>query len=299
MKKAVKNIPKKKINAVKELVNLIDTKKTILIADIGNIPGSQFQQISKKLRGKALVKVPKKNLLFRALDESKNEVVKKLKDHFKNAAALLFSDLDSYTLAGEILKIKSPSKAKTGQIAPNDLEIPAGPTELVPGPAISELGALGIQIMIKGGKIEIKDPRIVAKEGEAISQKAADMLGKLGIMPFTIGFKPVSAFDAKDNVIYVEMKIDVEEAKASLSDSAARALAFAVSIGLVNSETVKIMIQKAGGHEAKLIRTINGEPEPEVMETPAAPEETAAPAGETKPEKKEKPADANFAAGFF
>jgi len=297
MKKAVTNIPKKKINAVKELVELIDNKKTVLIADIENIPGSQFQQISKKLRKKALVKVPKKNLLFRALEKSNKDVVKGLKNHFKGAAALLFSDLDSYTLAAELLKIKSPAKAKPGQIAPVDLEIPAGPTELVPGPAISELGALGIQIKIQGGKIEIKEPKIIVKEGEAISQGAADMLSKLNILPFTIGFKPLSAFDSQDNVIYVEMKIDAEEAKTSLGDGASRALAFAVSIGFVNPETVKIMIQKAGAHEKRLIRIINGEPEEEIT---SAPEETAAPAEETKTEeKKEKPADANFAAGFF
>ncbi len=46
-----------------------------------------------------------------------------------------------------------------------DLEIPAGPTDLIPGPAISEMGALGIQIQIQGGKIEVKQPRIVTKKG--------------------------------------------------------------------------------------------------------------------------------------
>lgn len=292
--KAVENIPKKKIQAVKELVDLIDNKRTVLIADISNIPGSQFQQISKKLRGKAIVKVPKKNLLFRALDDSKKDVAKGLKDHFKGATALLFSDLDSYELAGELLKIKSPSKAKPGQIAPVDLEVPAGPTELVPGPAISELGALGIQIMIQGGKIEIKEPKVVTEEGQEISQGAADILSKLNIMPFSIGFNPVSAYDTEDNTIYVEIKIDSEEAKASLSEGAARALAFAVSIGVFNSETVKIMLGKAAAHERKLIRVINGEPEE------VAPTEEAAPAEEIKTEeKKEEPANTDFAAGFF
>src|SRR6056297_17304 len=106
--KAVENIQKKKIEAVKELVDLIDNKRTVLIADISNIPGSQFQQISKKLRGKAIVKVPKKNLFFRALDNAKKKIVKDLKKYFNGPSALLFSDLDSYELAGELLKIKSP-----------------------------------------------------------------------------------------------------------------------------------------------------------------------------------------------
>ena len=46
--------------AVLDLSKLLKEKKTFLIASIKNIPGSQFQEIVKKLRGKAVVKVPKK-----------------------------------------------------------------------------------------------------------------------------------------------------------------------------------------------------------------------------------------------
>jgi large subunit ribosomal protein L10 len=284
--KAVENIPKKKIDAVKKLVNLIDNKRTVLIADISNIPGSQFQQISKKLRGKAIVKVPKKNLLFRALDDSKKEVVKDLKKHFRGATAILFSDMDSYELAGELLKIKSPSKAKPGQIAPVDLEVPAGPTELVPGPAISELGALGIQIVIQGGKIEIKEPKVVAEEGKEVSQGAADILGKLNILPFSIGFNPISAFDSEDNTVYVEIKINPEEAKEELLEAYSRALPFAVEIGYISEDTIKPMIAKAAAYERKLIRVINGEPEEIIEETPKEEIQEDTPEEKTKEEEK-------------
>lgn len=55
-----KKVPAYKIKTVKELSDLIKNKRTVLVASIKNIPGSQFQEISKKLRGKARVKVPKK-----------------------------------------------------------------------------------------------------------------------------------------------------------------------------------------------------------------------------------------------
>ncbi|HDK42670.1 MAG TPA: 50S ribosomal protein L10, partial [Candidatus Pacearchaeota archaeon] len=84
-KKAVKNIPKKKTDTVKEIFDLIKNKKTILIASIKDLPASQFQEIGKKLRGKAIVKVPKKNLIFRAIDESGNEAVKKIKEQIQNS----------------------------------------------------------------------------------------------------------------------------------------------------------------------------------------------------------------------
>ncbi|MCK4553129.1 50S ribosomal protein L10, partial [Candidatus Pacearchaeota archaeon] len=181
-------IPNQKIKSVEELSELIKNKKTILIASIKNIPASQFQEIGKKLRGKAIVKVLKKSLIFRAIDSAGNEAVKKLQEHVVDSVAVLFSDLDSFELASELEESKSPAKAKAGQEAPEDIEIPEGPTDLVPGPAVSELGALGIQIKIEKGKIHIKNAKVIAKQGEKISQGAAALMSKLDIKPFSIGF---------------------------------------------------------------------------------------------------------------
>ncbi|PJE81196.1 50S ribosomal protein L10 [Candidatus Pacearchaeota archaeon CG10_big_fil_rev_8_21_14_0_10_32_42] len=278
-----KPIPRGKIKAVKELSELIKTKKTILIADISSIPGSQFQKIGKKLRESAIVKVPKKNLFFRAVDESKKEGVENLKNYFDKPVAILFSDLDSYDLAGQLIKNKSPSKAKSGQIAPTDLEIPAGPTDLVPGPAISELGALGIQIQIQGGKIEIKAPKVVTKKGDKISDGAAAMLSKLGIMPFKIGFTPISSYDSERKIVYANIKIDEEGAINNIKDSFGRALALAISLSYFNSETITHILRKANSHERRLIKIISGEPD-------EVPQEVA---NEISPQKKEeKPVNA-------
>jgi large subunit ribosomal protein L10 len=237
---------KKKI--VRELSDLIKNKRTILIASIKDIPGSQFQEIVKKLRGKVIVKVPKKNLIFRAIDDSGQEAEKKLKEQITESVAILFSDLDSFDLAAELINNKSPTKAKAGQEAPTDIEIPAGPTDLVPGPAISELGALGIQIKIEKGKITIKEPKIIAKEGEKISAGAAELMNKLNIRPFSIGFIPLSAFDTKEGKLYSEIKIDREETLNELKAAFGKALPFAVEIGYPAKDTISFLLGKAGRH---------------------------------------------------
>ena len=237
---------KKKI--VEELSDLIKNKRTVLIASIKNIPGSQFQEIVKKLRGKAIVKVPKKNLIFRAIDNSGKEAEKKLKEQITESVAILFSDLDSFDLAAELVNNKSPTKAKAGQEAPLDIEIPAGPTDLVPGPAISELGALGIQIQIEKGKIKIKEPKVIAKEGEKISTGAAELMNKLGIKPFSVGFIPLSAFDTKEGKLYSDIKIDRKEALNELKVAFGKALPFAVEIGYPTKDTISFLIGKAHIH---------------------------------------------------
>ena len=284
-----KNTPNPgKIKIVEDLSKLIKEKKTILIASIKNIPASQFQEISKKLRGKAIIKVPKKNLIFRALDSSGDAEIKKLKEQLTDSVAVLFSDLDSFELAGELIKNKSPAKAKPGQEAPEDIEVQEGPTELVPGPAISELGALGIQIQIEKGKINIKASKVIAKEGEKISQGAADLMSKLDIKPFSIGFMPLASFDTQEKKLYLEINIDPEATLEELKNAFGKALPFAVDIGYVSQDTITFLISKAGAHE-KALGNLKPEKEEEVKEEKKEEKPVDEKEKEQKEETKEKP----------
>jgi len=257
-KKSVRTaeIPERKKKTVQELSELIRKKRTILIASIKNLPASQFQEIGKKLRGKAIVKVPKKNLIFRAIDESGNESVKELKEQIKDNVAILFSDLDSFDLAADLIRKKSPAKAKAGQEAPGDIEIQAGPTELIPGPAISELGAVGITTKVTGGKLEITANKVIVKKGGKISQNVADVMSKLDIKPFSIGFIPLAAFDINEKKLYLDIKIDKEETLERLKTAFSKAQAFAVEIGYTCEDTIKFLIGKASMHEKALSKFV-------------------------------------------
>jgi ribosomal protein L10 len=277
-------IPESKINIVKQLAELLKTKKTILVASIKNLPAAQLQEISKSMRGKAIIKIPKKNLFFRAIDSIEDGDIVKLKEQFDNSVAILFSDEEGFELSAELLKNKSPAKAKAGQEAPMDIEVPAGPTDLMPGPAISELGALGIQVQIEKGKITIKAPKVIVKEGQKISQEAADVMNKLDIKPFSIGLVPLSVFDNESKKIYLEIKINPEEAVADLKSSYGKVLAFAVEIGHVNKETITFMLGKASAYEKALSALIKTE-EPAKKEKEEAPVEEK-PAETQTPETK-------------
>jgi len=260
--KKITHVSEEKKKVVKELTNLIKTKKTILLASIKNIPASQLQEMVKKLRGKAVVKVPKKNLMFKAIDDSKDEAVKGIKEKINDNVAVLFSEMDCFELAAELVNNKSPAKAKAGQEAPEDIEIPAGPTELIPGPAISELGAVGILIQIDKGKIAIKQAKVVAKKGEKISGPVADILSKLDIKPFTISLVPIAGFDADEKKVYMNIQIDREGTIEKLKNAFGKSLPFAVDIGYTSKDTISYLLQKAGRYANKINRIMTGEPEP-------------------------------------
>lgn len=258
--KAKTHVSHEKKETVKELTDLIKEKKTILIASIKNIPASQFQEMVKKLRGKAIVKVPKKNLMIRAIEESGDASVKEIERQINENVAILFSDMDCFDLAAELVRNKSPTKAKAGQEAPEDIEIPAGPTELIPGPAISELGALGIQVQIDKGKITIREPKIVAQKGKKISQGAADVMAKLDIKPFAISLVPVAGYDADEKKIYVNIDINREKAIENLKKAFGKSLPFAVGIGYPSSDTIKFILLKASIN-AKALEKYENSPE--------------------------------------
>lgn len=250
------SIPEKKLNEVKELSNLLKNKKTILIASIKNLPASQFQEISKKLRGKAIIKVPKKNMIFRAIENLKDSNLEKIKKYIKESSVILFSSMDSFELAGDLIENKSPAKAKANQEAPEDIEIMEGPTDLISGPVISEFGALGIPIQIDNGKIIVKSSKIIVKKGEKISENAASMMGKLDMKPFSIGFIPLSAFDTKEKKLYLNMNINKEEAVREIKESFSKSLAFAVEISYFSNDTIGFIIGKASIHEKALEKLV-------------------------------------------
>lgn len=234
-----------KSRKVKELSEKIKKSKTLIIVSIKGLPSRQFQDIKKSIRDEALIKVEKKNILLRSIKELKKDSILPLENHIKENCAFVISDVDGYELASLLSKKKTPVFAKAGQIAPMDIEVKEGPTDLVPGPAISELGALGIQISVENGKIAIKAAKVVVKENQVIRENVAAILQKLGIQPFSVGLEPVCLYDIISEKIYTDIKIDSDATALKLRESAGRALGFAQKISYYCRETIGYLLAKA------------------------------------------------------
>ena len=159
------NVSEVKKAKVKELAELMK-KKTVMIISIKGLPSAQFQEIKKKLRSKAKVQMVKKSLVNFALDHSSIKELHDLVKFVDDGTAILFSDSDAFEIAGILASEKSPAKAKAGQVAPHDIEVKAGPTELLPGPDISALSAVGLAPKVEGGKIAIMQDKVIVKEGQ-------------------------------------------------------------------------------------------------------------------------------------
>jgi len=245
----------RKKDLVKDLVELMKKNNTFLIASVKDLPSKQFQAIRKKVRESAEIRVPKKSSFTYALDSVDKTKFQELKGKFEGDCAVLFSNLDAFELSGILSECRSATKAKAGQIAPEDIVIEAGPTDLVPGPAISELGSVGLKTKVKDGKIEISENKTIVKKGEAINQKVAGIMDKLGVAPFTVGFESLVAYDKKENKIYAGIRINKAEVLASLIGEYKKALGFAINVGYPTKETITYSIWKAALEE-KAFETI-------------------------------------------
>jgi len=256
----ISTIPEYKKKQVKEIAEKIKSSNTVLIASTKGLPASQFQKIKKSLRGKAEVVVAKKSIVIRAIASVEKGALQNLKEQIGADICLMFSELDAYELAGILIESQSASKAKAGDIMPEDIDVEAGPTELMPGPAISELGAVGLKVKVENGKLAVAQNATIAKEGDVIDDKVASVMGKLNITPMKVGFIPVAAYDGKDDAVYTNIKIDKEGALETLREAIGKAFGFAVNIDYVNEQTVKFFIAKACLEEKALSAKIGEEP---------------------------------------
>ena len=246
-----RKVSESKLKNVEEISRLIKTSDTIMVASIKNIPSSQFQDIRKKLRNNAVIFLAKKSSIDKALDKG-NDSIKGLKNHVKSDYALLFSKLNPFELAALLSENRSPVKAKIGQEAADDIIVDAGPTDLVPGPAISELGALGLKIAIEDGKINIRESRAIVKKGEKVSEAAASIMNKLGIKPFAIGFEPIAVYDTNLNKVYVGIRVNKKQTLEELKLAYAKSLGFSQKIEYICGETIGFLLARAQSHEIAL-----------------------------------------------
>jgi len=290
-KKGVKaHVSDEKKQAVKDLAEKMKTSKTIMLVSIRSLPSPQLQKIKKDLRGKADVQVIKKSVLIRAIDASEVPELADLKEHLEADNALALSNDDAFELAAWLSENRNPIAAKTGQEAPEDIEVQPGPTDLMPGPDISALGNVGLQVAVEEGKISIKQPHVILKKGEPVTEGIASVLLKLDIKPFMIGLNPTVIYDSSSKKIYVGVKIDKDEALNNLLVGRSNGLGLAQSLKIVTKDTIGYLLAKANAEMKKIESLAPAEPaaeeKKEEVKAEAAAEGKDKPAEETKTENK-------------
>lgn len=218
----------KKKTQVQEIAAKIKGAKLIAIVDVRGLPDRLLQSARKSLRGKASFIVAKATVLRRALEASgkAKEIVPKT----NVPAALIVGDMSAYSLFKFFKDSRANVAAKPGQIAPFDIIVHEGETDLPPGPALSELKGAGISAQIKGGKIVVAKDSTVAKTGVKITDAMCKALQKLNVLPFKAGLTMVGGVE--EGTYYGAEVLDIDEAKLVSDLQAAVGDAYNMSINV-------------------------------------------------------------------
>ncbi len=240
---------REKVELVARLSKEIAHSPVIGILNLHKIPAAAFQKIKGTLAEQAAIRVVRKNLLRLSLEKAgKAELVGLL----GSQPAILLSSVNPFKLYRTISTNKSQAAAKAGDRAPADITVPAGPTDIPPGPAISALTKVKIAARVEGGKIAVSKDSHVAKAGDVISADLASALSMLKIRPMSIGLDVVSMWEG--GTLYNKDVLAIDEARVQSDLARAINSAFNLSVnsGWPTRPTVGIMLAK-GFREAKAL----------------------------------------------
>jgi large subunit ribosomal protein L10 len=147
---------------------------------------------------------------------------------------------------------------KPGDVAEEDVVIPAGPTDLAPGPILMDLRAMNIPTKIQGGKVAIAESVTILKKGQKASAQIADLLRALNIKPLKVGFKVTGAID-ESGLIYSPEVLSVtrEDILRLLQEAHMRSLNLAIELGEINRHTLAPMMQRAAARAIALSMRLN------------------------------------------
>ncbi|MEM2237476.1 MAG: 50S ribosomal protein L10 [Candidatus Caldarchaeum sp.] len=242
----------KKAKLAEEVADLIKRYNVVSVFDLNGVRSNTLHEMRKKLRGLCEIRVLKKTIFLKACRLAGKTELEKLVENVTAPVGFIFSSMNSFKLALILEKSKVPMYAKAGEKADFDVWVPETNTGLPPGPILSDFGKLKIPTRIEGGQIWIAKDTLVAKKGDEISQLLASLLVKLDIKAVLRGITLLRAYE--DGVILEggELVVDLDKTSAELRNGVTTALALALNISYISSETLPLLIVKAGREAAAI-----------------------------------------------
>jgi large subunit ribosomal protein L10 len=255
-----KHIPQWKLDEVDHLVDLFKKFKNVAVIEVSRLNDRQIQEIRKILRGKAIIRMSKKNLQLRAVEkykeESKKEKLDELGEKIPGQAALCFTDLDIFELKKIFLQSEWMVPAKPDEITPVDIWVLAGDTGLPTGQVISELNmTLRLPTRIQNDTIWIREDTMTHKAGDIVDVKQAAVLKKLGITPIESLIKIYYAWSDGEIISEDILYMDVKKFNVDFTRAYREALGILFEMPFFSEDMTEVYIRKVTS-EANLINAI-------------------------------------------
>lgn len=246
--------PERKVNLYNTLQELAKSYSVIALSRMTKVRSAQLMAIRKKFKNDIKIIIIKNKVAQRAFEKIFKDVkgLELLNKELEGQCALMFTNLSPFKLNLTFDKNKIFMAAKGGDIAPNELVIPAGNTGINPGPVLSEFKQANVPTKIDQGTIWVSKDTVVAKPGDVISQELAALLSKLDVKPIeagiSINYAIAEGLEFKDK----DLKIVVQDYIDELTKSFQEALALSVEAAYFTKESTPLLLVKAKQHGLSL-----------------------------------------------
>jgi len=180
------NSLEKKTLYFKRFDHLFSEYSRIILVNIENISSNQFKKCRKSMGKHSILILGKNKIIKKVLNEhlKKKPELSKLLPFLSGNVGFIFTKMEPLQIKKILLDNKVPAEAKVGQIASDDVTIPAGITNISPD-GTSFFQALNIPTKISKGLIEIQNQFKIITKGEQIGNSEVNLLQKLNIIPFS------------------------------------------------------------------------------------------------------------------
>lgn len=237
-----------KLASVDALAAKLLSHSMTAIVGVRGVPASALQSMRRELRQRGTpITVATNSAIRHALEKAvaQRPALRPLLDQVEDQTAVLSTEGNPFALFQQFLKTRSPTPARGGEVAPNDILVPAQTTSFKPGPIVGELQHAGFPAAIEKGKVVLKRDTTIVKAGHPISREVATMLTRLEIFPLEVGLALRAVVDGE--VFYPPelLSVDLDARRADLARAARTAVGLAVELGYATPSTIPILIARA------------------------------------------------------
>ena|SRR3990172_4624558 len=241
----------KKTEMLQKIKKYSEGSQVIAASRIRKVRARQMMALRKDFRGELNILVAKNKLVTMALKDSRTNIDQFLTS-ITDQNALIFTSMNPFKLQLMLDKNKVDLPARAGDIATNDVILPAGNTGMPPGPVLSEFKELKVPTKIDAGNIVVTQDTTVVKTGEKISPKLSGLLAKLNLKPIKAGLSLNAAY--MDGLVFhrTDLSLNLDEYQRNIQAAFNSAMALAVNSAFLTKETTPLILAQAARHARAL-----------------------------------------------
>ena len=235
-----------KKDKVSELTEIFNSDGVVAVVDVAGVPASNMIDMRNTLRERMSITMAKKSLMRIAWSNAgrHEDELESLLEGAQQPCVVHSDSMNAFEIFGELEKTRQGRAAKEGESFPEDVTIPAGPTEFGPGPIVGEFNAVGIPAKIDKGKVAIQKDTTFS-EGAEISADLGIMLAKLGINPIEIGLILTGAVEEGHVFQSSDLDLDTDGLRSDIVSATSGAFNLACELVWFSSVTTPTLISKA------------------------------------------------------